>query len=212
MQKPIRRHSPTRPRRCGRRRSGATSPLCLRGWRPLIRRFAPPSPTRGEGRKEMRFPIQLSNSVGPRVCILAARSPELCFDGRPPLRTRGRRESRVRAAPTVSCAKVHKKRTRADRSSGGNPAFPARWFTGLYRALLGDRAFLPPSLRGTLPAQLDASVGASGPHGFAVRAALRSSFRKPRVHRIPPRVRDDRDPPLSSGETRGAMPVICPTC
>jgi hypothetical protein len=31
------------------------------------------------------------------------------------------------------------------------------------------------------------------------------------VHRIPPRVRDDRDPPLSSGETREAKPLICPT-
>jgi hypothetical protein len=35
--------------------------------------------------------------------------------------------------------------------------------------------------------------------------------RKLRVHRIPPRVRDDRDPPLSSGETRGAKALICPT-
>src|SRR6185312_11721373 len=32
-----------------------------------------------------------------------------------------------------------------------------------------------------------------------------------RVHRIPPRVRDDRDPPLVTGETRGLVPLICPT-
>ena len=32
-----------------------------------------------------------------------------------------------------------------------------------------------------------------------------------RVHRIPPRVRDDRDPPLVTGETRGIIAVICPT-
>ena len=54
-------------------------------------------------------------------------------------KTRGRRESRVRAAPAVSCAKCRKKRTRAYRFSGGNPAFPARWFYGLLRALPGDR-------------------------------------------------------------------------
>jgi len=43
--------------------------------------------------------------------------------------------------------------------------------------------------------QLDASVGASGPHDFAVRlSAVR--YRHIRVHRIPPRVRDDREPPL----------------
>jgi hypothetical protein len=32
-----------------------------------------------------------------------------------------------------------------------------------------------------------------------------------RVHRIPPRVRDDRDPPLVTGETGGFVPLICPT-
>src|SRR4029079_19196334 len=32
-----------------------------------------------------------------------------------------------------------------------------------------------------------------------------------RVHRIPPRVRDDRDPPLATGETRGVKLMICPT-
>jgi hypothetical protein len=43
--------------------------------------------------------------------------------------------------------------------------------------------------------QLDAGVGASGPHGFAVRlCAVR--YRHIRVHRIPPRVRDDRETSL----------------
>jgi hypothetical protein len=43
--------------------------------------------------------------------------------------------------------------------------------------------------------QLDASTEASGPHDFAVRlSAVRQ--RHLRVHRIPPRVRDDREPPL----------------
>jgi hypothetical protein len=42
---------------------------------------------------------------------------------------------------------------------------------------------------------LDVSTGTSGPHDLAVRvgAARQSALR---VHRIPPRVRDDRDPPL----------------
>ena len=44
--------------------------------------------------------------------------------------------------------------------------------------------------------QLDASVGASGPHDFAVRKIAPSSEAPPRVHRIPSRVRDDREPPL----------------
>jgi hypothetical protein len=43
-------------------------------------------------------------------------------------------------------------------------------FNGLCRALPGDRAFLPPSpARSFASRELDASVGASGPHVFAVR-------------------------------------------
>ena len=48
-------------------------------------------------------------------------------------------------------------------------------------------------------AKLDASVEASGPHDFSVRkqnALVRSAAR---VHRIQPRVRDDRDTPLEWG-------------
>jgi hypothetical protein len=55
--------------------------------------------------------------------------------------------------------------------------------------------------------QLDASVGASGPHGFAVRLKrIRQSAI--RVHRIPPRVRDDRDTPLEWGGTALICEVI----
>ena len=44
-------------------------------------------------------------------------------------------------------------------------------------------------------AKLDASVGASEPHDFAVRlSAVRQKHHH--VHRIPSRVRDDREPPL----------------
>jgi hypothetical protein len=55
-------------------------------------------------------------------------------------------------------------------------------FNGVLRALPGDRAFLPPSPRGPVAcrtrsgrqasAQLDASIGASGPHDFSVRGGL----------------------------------------
>jgi hypothetical protein len=44
--------------------------------------------------------------------------------------------------------------------------------------------------------QFDASVGASGPHDFAVREVSAFVSRATRVHRIPPHVRDDRDTPL----------------
>ena len=113
------------------------------------------------------------------------------------LKRRGRRESRVRAAPAVSCATcTEEKRTRAYRSSGGNPAFPAQWFTA-YFELSPVTGLLPPSsLRSLLLAKLSASTGAPGPHDFAVRELSCVRLRKRRVHRIPPHVRDDRDPPL----------------
>jgi hypothetical protein len=44
--------------------------------------------------------------------------------------------------------------------------------------------------------QLDAGVEASGPHDFAVRETSALVSSAARVHRIPPRVRDDREPPL----------------
>jgi hypothetical protein len=53
-------------------------------------------------------------------------------------RKRGSRECRMRTAPAVSRAMGRRKRTRAYRFSGGNPAFPAQWLYGLLRALPGD--------------------------------------------------------------------------
>ena len=55
----------------------------------------------------------------------------------------------------------------------------------LIRALPGDRALLPPSLsRNCVPRKLSASVGAPGPHDFAVRFSALVS-RHQSVHRIP---------------------------
>jgi len=47
--------------------------------------------------------------------------------------------------PRPPCVK--KARGRNHRYGRSNPAFPAQWFDGLFRALPGDRAFLPPSPR-----------------------------------------------------------------
>jgi hypothetical protein len=74
------------------------------------------------------------------------------------------------------------KRTRVTTSTPESPGIPARdGFNGFLRALPGDRAVLPPSpadmscLNSVGPTQLrelDASVGASGPHDFAVRSSI----------------------------------------
>src|SRR3954454_17062487 len=58
-------------------------------------------------------------------------------------------------------------------------------------------------------AKLDASVEASGPHDFAVRVQHRSSAVPNSVHRISPRVRDDRERPLV-GRDGAIRKVFCP--
>jgi hypothetical protein len=75
-----------------------------------------------------------------------------------------------------------------------SPGIPARnGFNGFLRALPGDRLSCHRRLR-IESASLNASIEASGPHDFAVRfRAIRQ--RRSHVHRIPPRVRDDRERP-----------------
>src|SRR3981081_680494 len=61
-----------------------------------------------------------------------------------------------------------KKRTRAYRFSGGNPAFPAQWVTA-YSALSPVNGLSCHRRHADRSTRLDASIGASGPHDFAVR-------------------------------------------
>jgi hypothetical protein len=126
-----------------------------------------------------------------------------------PLGTEGARECRVPSAPAASCAYGSGRCTRVFTAVAPEITRHPRtqWFYGLYRALPGDRAFLPPSPAEVAFHKLDASVEASGPHDFAVRfSAVR--YRHIRVHRIPPRVRDDREPPLRWDGTAEISEVI----
>src|SRR5712675_3407020 len=92
---------------------------------------------------------------------------------------RGRGERRVPVAPAVSCALcIDRTHTSNNEYTGITRHSRTQWFYDLLRALPGDRALLPPSPADMLclspvgPTQLrklDASVGASGPHHFAVR-------------------------------------------
>jgi hypothetical protein len=131
--------------------------------------------------RALAYPLNLSNSAvfnKHKFAISPHHLREVCQQTSRPLEIRGRREDRVRAAPAVSCAIcASKKRTRAYRSSGSIPAFPAQWLYGLYRALPGERLCCHRRRRDTAlhpfgsmrNRQLDASTAASGPHDFAVR-------------------------------------------
>src|ERR1700694_5519072 len=60
---------------------------------------------------------------------------------------RGRGECRMPNAPAASCAMIVVERTRVTTSTPESPGIPARnGFNGFLRALLSDRALLPPSL------------------------------------------------------------------
>src|SRR6202035_2524153 len=78
-----------------------------------------------------------------------------------------------------------------------SPGIPHAMVYGLWRALPGAPGLLATVIRVT-SRELDTSVGVPGPHAFSVRISTIRQ-RHIRVHRIPPRVRDDHDTPLLVG-------------
>jgi hypothetical protein len=124
-----------------------------------------------------------------------------------PSNIRGRRECRALDAPAAACVDVESTRVSHHGHTGITRHSPRNGFNGFLRALPGDRACLPPSPADT-SAKLDTSVGASGPHDFAVRLKRRSSLSAISVHRIPPHVRDDRETPLMWGGTGAGIGMI----
>ncbi len=106
-------------------------------------------------------------------------APEVFHQLRPPWK----RRAQGKPDADRTRGRAHKSARVDHRFNRIAPAFPARMGYGLLRALLGDRAFLPPSpcgltihlkpgWAGCISARLDASIGAPGPHDFAVRDHL----------------------------------------
>ncbi len=104
-----------------------------------------------------------------------------------PHQLRGRREGRVPTGTHGPRAKeVHGAGTTG--SAGNNPAFPARWFERLLRALPGDRACLPPSSGCRRPRHQHRGVGTTRldrPRND-VRPHPKGDAASPRGHRSPP--------------------------
>jgi hypothetical protein len=136
-----------------------------------------------------------------------------------PSKDRGRRESRVSDAPAASCAKVESTRvvTTGSPVQSGSPCamvltayFVLSPVTGLFchRRLRigGEHGPVRPQFAS---AKLDASVGASGPHDFAVRnnAVRLHAVRSSRARRtaLPPRLRADA---VASTASRPAFVTI----
>jgi len=109
---------------------------------------------------------------------------------------RGRGECRVSNAPAASRGVKNKPHEYSHHRSTGSARHSRT------RMVLTGSFVLSPEIglvclrrRRNCFRRLDAGVEASGPHDFAVRfSAIRQGHL--RVHRIPPRVRDDRETPL----------------
>jgi hypothetical protein len=71
-------------------------------------------------------------------------------------------------APAAARVVVVSTRVSHHEYAGNTRHSPRNGFNGFLRALPGDRALLPPS--SAVARRLDTSVGASGPHDFAVRS------------------------------------------
>jgi hypothetical protein len=131
--------------------------------------------------------LKKGSDMGEHPRSRGADAPGLCMFLRP---TKGVGNAGCRRTRSLACKSVSSTRAYSPRLQPESPGIPARnGFNGLFRALPGDRAFLPPSLadQGSVRARsgaqnlrkLDASVGASGPHDFAVRGfRLRHRYRR----------------------------------
>jgi hypothetical protein len=114
----------------------------------------------------------------------------------PPSFIRGRRECRAPDAPAAACAKVVVESTRVSQVTPESPGIPHAMVLTVSFVLSPATGFLATVAPEKLVSQeLDTSIGVSGPHDFSVRFSTVRQERI-RVHRIPPRVRNDREPPL----------------
>src|SRR6478609_4197478 len=116
-------------------------------------------------------------------------------------------EQRVQGKPGAQCTRslVCKKQTHErsnHRFSGSSPAFPAQWFYGLLRDLPGETSSFATVTSQITPQSL---APASGARTSRLRRPLKSrssvaTLASTASHRA---FVTTRDPPLSSGETRG---------
>jgi hypothetical protein len=142
-----------------------------------------------------------SFTISPRV--------RASFDLEPsaPEKTQGRREDRVSDAPAASYAKVKSIRVSHHRFAGSIRPSLRNGFNGFLRSLPGDRAFLPPSLRGNSPQSLIPASGYQNATTSPSANAAPSSTAPLASTTSRPAFRDDRERP-SVGRDRDSIRVI----
>jgi hypothetical protein len=129
-----------------------------------------------------------------------------------PLKIRGRREDRMRAAPAVSRACLQTRMcTRAYRFSWQHQAFPAQWLYGLYVIVLVT-GFLATIVR-EKRLLLTHVTPAPGRRTHTTSPYAADAFVSRTAASIAPRALrpDDREAPLLWAGMRGVLALICPT-
>ena len=154
------------------------------------------------------MPSRSRDTMCPRVCQSSV-----------PQKDRGRREDRVHAAPAVSCARCTK-RNAHEHTGSAEAVRPSlrNGFTAYNGLSPVTGLFCHRCSREAIASQeLDASVGASGPHDFAVRIGTLVS-RTAASTASHPNVRDDgqrpsegRDGGAYSSESSARGRANCPT-
>src|ERR1700681_686654 len=106
---------------------------------------------------------------------------------------------RAQCTHSLACENKTKHTSVVTTGPPGSPGIPARsGFNGFLRALPGDRAFLSPSPCG-YPQNLTPASRRQD-HTTSPSASAPFVLERIHVHRIPPRVRDDRETPLRGAE------------
>jgi hypothetical protein len=123
---------------------------------------------------------------------------------------RGSRECRVLAAPAVSRAKGRKKGAHEHTGTDGTLRHSLRNGFTAYIALSPENGSFASVIGGTPPANLTPAPRRQD-HTTSPYASVTLVRRDISVHRISLHVRDDREAPFIRRETRGVMPLICPT-
>ncbi len=182
-----------RRRKCGKRRASVPLP----SLRIQISNSPPSSPLPARGEREKKTQLRDLAAHFARVLLCTSR----------PLQTEGAGNAERPMRPIAARAEIAVERTRVSQVTPEITRHsPRNGFNGFLRALLGDRACLPPS-----PALPSANLTpASGRQDHttspsASSALVRSAIR---VHRIPPRVRDVAQRPSWRDGTARVIEVI----
>jgi hypothetical protein len=109
--------------------------------------------------------------------------------------SRGRRECRALGAPAALRAKVESTQASHHGHTGNTRHSLRSGFNGFFRALPGDRAFLPPS-SAEPPANLTPASGCQNHTTSPYACSLVRLATLPRPPHPAPNVRDDREAPL----------------